>query len=365
MSCQTCHDVEDLAFYVSTGKKRRSLSDYPYQVVTFSTSDLWGNKVSSAGLVVRPPNSRGYVMFLHGTNAHEGSSPSKYTYRNRIYEVQIAIDEFLPYGYTLLIPDYLGEGLTSNIAHPYLQSDINSRTCMDMVLAMSNELRGGKFFITSYSEGASIGMWLVKHLEEEHPEIVISGSAQCSGPYDLSVTTRMSLSSGWNASMYDMGVKLFLISFLIYTFCRNNPSVNINNYFIPQYGLYVNEVFQKGWKETKIAKRLMLRKVFLGDIFTPHFYKILKDPSSDEDPIIKTLKRNDIYDWSPKNKMTLYYSPKDELVSPNNTHKAIEFMRRRGVPESIVREAIIPGDHGHIESFDPAMMVSRQYFDSL
>jgi hypothetical protein len=244
-----------------------------------------------------------------------------------------------------------------------MMGDYNSYSGIDMLKHLKNIVDGKRLYISGYSEGAAIAMWAIKNIEAKG-EFVITKSAPISGPYDLSCTTKQTLLEGWGMITI-MAIKLFLLSYTIYTICCNNRQLNLTDYFVPEYARFMTKVFNSGWSDPRMAKRLAMKKLMMGNVFQQEFYEILKLPVCKVGfyyPLIHEMEKNNIYDWIPKTPICLIYLPSDELVSAKNTEKVVEYMRINAVDRLITTVALF-SDLTHLTAIDSGVKRALEYFE--
>jgi len=99
-------------------------------------------------------------------------------------------------GYAVVIPDYLGFGI-SNVMHPYLHAESLIPSVIDCMRAgrsCSSEKGvslNGQVFLAGYSEGGYATLAVQKTIEAEcQSEFSLTAVAPLSGPYDLQGTTQ-------------------------------------------------------------------------------------------------------------------------------------------------------------------------------
>src|SRR5690348_16441237 len=127
MLCRNTSDLRQLICYIGNGAK------FSTEKIIYPSKDYHGNPTLLSGLLVRPNDVKGVVLFYHGTTADRKLSPSNYHGDKNIHEVNICIDHFVVNGYILLMPDYLGLGIDDKHCHPYMMGDFNSLSGIDML----------------------------------------------------------------------------------------------------------------------------------------------------------------------------------------------------------------------------------------
>lgn len=343
--------------------------------ITYRSPDENNRLVVLSGLIALPRGGapKGLVVFNHGTLADRRASPSRFAGRADSSETELAILAFASGGYAVAIPDYLGLGDHKG-AHPYPLGAVNSRSAVDIIapagsLAVRQKTNvGAKLFVSGYSEGGAVGMWTVRELERKSgADYDVTAAALASGPYDISGITRKSLIAP-TSNQTTFVTRLYLIAYMVDYFHKSR-GLKLTDYFKPSMALTVSQAFKENRSDEDIIKRLALAAVLMRsknsieNVVTAKFMRAMETLDTNE-PIVRELKKQDVYDWSPKTKMLLINLKKDNVVDPANTDKAIAAMRRRGVGENSLRQFVIDDANlNHITAVAPALARARRFFD--
>ena len=159
------------------------------QVLIYPSVDQHGDSLMLSGKVCVPLDQkpRGVILIPHYTITSLRESPSiKMTGEAKTFK-----DE-----YVLLMPDYLGYGITGDRVHPYLDGDLTGHNCADMVLyaqKMADSLQipipMDSIYIVGYSQGGCTAAWTLRVIEEHFADrIGVKGCFAGAGPYDVLVT---------------------------------------------------------------------------------------------------------------------------------------------------------------------------------
>lgn len=163
-------------------------------VGTYPSYDAEGNEVTLSGKVMLPKNGplKRMILVSHYTTCSNAEAPSN------CFSLEGLLVQS---GYGLVIPDYMGYGVTAKEIHPYLVMDQTARNVLDMYLAVRPWLDAigripddPKIDLMGYSQGGATTM-AVQHLIEteywdesdvEHVSLhrVFAGG----GPYDVKAT---------------------------------------------------------------------------------------------------------------------------------------------------------------------------------
>ncbi len=334
-----------------------------------------GQRIILSGLLVLPRLGapKGLVVFNHGTTADRTLSPSRFVGSSKSPEVELAALAFASGGYAIAMPDYLGLGDDKG-SHPYPLGTVNSLSAVDIIVPARTAARrlgitvGPRLFVSGYSEGGAVAMWTVRRLEQKPASPYrVSAAALMSGPYDLSDTTVQStVASGANSTLF--AARLYLLAYMMHSL-QKSGAIQLNQYFGPAMASVVSRVFDKGYTDEEIIKRLGVAAAMFGAknsldrITTTRFRDALRtgDPA---DPAIRALRENDCYDWMPRTKILLTCLQSDSVVMPANTQKAITAMRARGVKSDVVRDFVIKDSSlNHATAAIPSLMLARRFFD--
>jgi len=350
----------------------QTTSDVEIYKITYPSQDMQGKPATLTGLLMLPQGdaAKGLVLYCHASIFARDFSPSRYTGNNFTSEAGAAMLSFCSGGYAVAMPDYIGWG-DDEAVHPYPLSDVNSRSAIDMIeparqTASNNGIAlGNKLFVTGYSEGGAVAMWVTRHLEESGQPPAMT--ATLSGPYDLTGATGKWMLKH-RLSPEGVGSRLFLGGYVAYS-AMHNLGINLNDYFSPSMASYIPYVFDQHLSAEVIAKKLTVKGLQLGAIqsidkvLTPRFRTALETEDT-SDPLVAALKHNNCFDWTPHTPILLFYLPNDSIVSPSNTMEALDSMRAHGVGENLVRAFPFTDAHANHETCFPyALAMARRFFD--
>jgi hypothetical protein len=343
--------------------------------INYRSTDENNRAVTLSGLVALPRGGapKGLVVFNHGTLADRRKSPSRFAGKADSSETELAILAFASGGYAVAIPDYLGLG-DHQAAHPYPLGAVNSHSAVDVIAptrslaARQKTSIGAQLYVSGYSEGGAIGMWTVRDLEQKaNANNMVSAAALMSGPYDISGVTRNSLIAPTD-NQTTFVTRLYLIAYMVNYFHRSK-GLKLTDYFKPAMALTVSQAFKGNITDENIIKRLALAAVLMrsknsiDNVITTRFKRAMETLDTNE-PIVRELQKQDVYDWSPRTKMLLVNLKKDNVVDPANTDKAITVMRRRGIGANSLRQYVINDEKlNHLTAVAPALAQARRFFD--
>lgn len=289
-------------------------------VGTYPSTDGDGNKVILSGKVMLPKGQKPKRMILvsHYTVCSNIEAPSNCFSLEGI---------LVKMGYGLIIPDYLGYGVTADQIHPYLVMDLTARNVFDMYLAVREWLKAAdmspehdELCLMGYSQGGATTMavqYLIenKYCFPEHPEYtrihrVFAGG----GPYDVKATYERFVNT--DTADYPVAVPLVLQGMI------KGNKLDIEMTDLMQEWLY-NKM--DDWVNSKRYSSAQINEL----IGTKVTHEILTQEAMDQRSdnvaeLYKAMTANSIisYNWVPKAPVYIMHSIDDETVPYTNATNA-------------------------------------------
>ena len=163
-------------------------------VGTYPSINVDWDTITLSGKVMLPTGKRPKRLILvsHYTVCSNAEAPSNcFSFEGILVKM----------GYGLIIPDYLGYGVTAKEVHPYLVMDLTARNVLDMYLAVRPWLKAvdmepenPEIMLMGYSQGGANTM-AVEHLieteywsDDDPQQIKIHRVFAGGGPYDVKAT---------------------------------------------------------------------------------------------------------------------------------------------------------------------------------
>ena len=147
-----------------------------------------GDSLLVSGKIYLPKNRqlKGIVVANHYTIATDMEAPSNLFQMDAVYALK---------GYAVVMPDYVGYGLSREQVHPYLhwrnaaQTSVDMLDCMPALLDYYGYTYPTDVVITGYSQGAAVALGVARMLEED-PDTpwTIRKLYAGAGPYDPAAT---------------------------------------------------------------------------------------------------------------------------------------------------------------------------------
>jgi hypothetical protein len=195
----------------------------------------------------------------------------------------------------------------------------------------------------------------------------VTASAPLAGPYDLSGTT-LDFMAQRDTDQVGFVLRTYLLGYLVHSL-HKNEGVKIVDYFKPAMALTINAAYNRRVSDDDILKRIGITATLIrakNDIFnviTDKFKRAIENRDQ-RDPVIRLLRANDIYDWSPRTRMLLVALDNDSVVTPRNTQIAMQTMRRRGVGRDTLRRSTIrDANLNHVTAMPESLLRARLFFD--
>lgn len=305
--------LQELLRYYNQNKIIEISGTYP------SINKNW-DTIQLSGKVMLPKGKKPKRMILlsHYTVCSNAEAPS-----NSFALEGILVKE----GYGLIIPDYLGYGITADQIHPYLVMDLTARNVYDMFLAVRPWLKAvgmepehDDLILMGYSQGGATTM-AVQHLIEteyflpfdpDHVQIhrVFAGG----GPYDVKATYERFVTT--DTASYPVAVPLVLQGMIL------GNDLNIKMTDMMQEWLYNH---MDDWINCKRFASGIINS-YIGTRVT---HKLLTDEAMDQKSekvaeLYKAMTINSItsYDWEPEAPVYMMHSMDDETVPFANASSA-------------------------------------------
>ncbi len=230
-------------------------------------------------------------------------------------------------GYGLIIPDYLGYGITADQLHPYLVMDLTARNVVDMYLAVRPWLKAvgmdpeyDDINLMGYSQGGATTMAVEYLIENEYwwkedPDYIkIHRVFAGGGPYDVKATYERFVTT--DTAGYPVAVPLVLQGMIM----GNNLNIKMTD--LMQTWLYSH---MDDWINSKRFTSAQINSF----INTKVTHKLLTEEAMNQKSanvaeLYKAMTENSIttYSWVPEAPVYMMHSMDDEVVPYTNATNA-------------------------------------------
>ena len=246
-------------------------------VGTYPSIDIEGNPITLSGKVMLPKNGipKRMILVSHYTVCSNAEAPS-----NCFSLEGVLVNS----GYGLIIPDYIGYGVTAQEVHPYLVMDVTAHNVVDMYLA--------------------VRPWL---------EAVVHRVFAGGGPYDVKATYERFVTT--DTAGYPVAVPLVLQGMIK----GNKLNMELSDMMKPFLCEHMDE-----WINSKRFTSAQINQL----IGTKVTHELLTDEAMEQKSekvaeLYKAMTLNSItaYDWDPQASVYMMHSIDDETVPYTNaTH---------------------------------------------
>jgi pimeloyl-ACP methyl ester carboxylesterase len=280
----------------------------------YESVDLDGNPITLSGKVILPAKGpiKRYILVSHYTIASNAEAPSN-TFSLEGLLVKL--------GYALIIPDYLGYGITAGEIHPYLVMDITARNVIDMYKAVVPFMEAAEcapehddIYLMGYSQGGAVTMAVQHEIEHHNESIKIRRVFAGGGPYDVKATYDRFVET--NHASYPCAVPIMMQGMVV----GNKLDLDMRELMAP----YIYENLYE-WVNTKQYTTGQINE-FLGTNVTSELLteKGMDRTSKEVSELYKAMTNNSIltYSWTPQAPVFMMHSIDDDVVPYDNAIRA-------------------------------------------
>lgn len=289
-------------------------------VGTYPSINGKGDSILLSGKVMLPKDGRPKRMMLvsHYTVCSNAEAPSN------CFSLEGVLVKL---GYGLIIPDYMGYGITADQVHPYLVMDLTARNVVDMYLAVRPWLEAvGRapeetdINLMGYSQGGATTMAVQRLIETEYDNpaemdhITLHRVFAGGGPYDVKATYERFVNT--DTAGYPVAIPLVIQGMIL----GNNLNVTMTD--LMQQWLYDK---MGEWINSKRYSSSQINKLIGTKVTHQLLTQEAMDQTSDNvAELYKAMTANSIisYDWTPKASVYIMHSMDDETVPFTNAANA-------------------------------------------
>ena len=306
------------------------------QVFYYTSLTPQGDTITLSGKISVPRSCtpKGIILLPHFTVSGNHEVPSTST---------ITESKWFRDDYILLMPDYLGYGITRDKVHPYLRGDLVARHCVDMLVQACDSVLNDlciradtnlpelPLYIVGFSEGAASALWTLRLLEKDYPHVKIAGCFAGSGPYDVAATYDECVAKNRN------GMPMAIPMLVMGTSESYGLNLRRSDFFTPEMdGCYDAYITSKEYSYVSLYFLMTSRKVShwltasgmdKRQAQTRRMYDGFMRSSLVHFPLADDIYRDDpdapgkdtiIPDWQPKAPVYIFHSYDDDIVCYSN-----------------------------------------------
>ena len=300
----------------------------------YATVDPHGNPVMASGVVFHPLNrkSKGVITVLP-TARIGGNGPS---------DELFAIEGITAlHGYTVMLPDLLGFGVSKDLRSPFLMAENTGRVTYDMRRAAAQYLWDqfrytlpAETIIMGYSLGGSAALATQKYFETHHGHSVkVKEVFAGGGAYDL--PTAFSIFSQTGFSDYP-SIPNTILAFNHYY----RLNLDFEQVFTGALLHHYNDWYSGNYSVDEIMEFLGSN---LHDFMHEDFFNPFGSQNQEFEKLYPHLLENSVSEgWHPKGPIYLSHSKTDTYVPIECAEEAVRKLRKAGANISLIT---YPGGH--------------------
>lgn len=322
--------------------------------VVYETITPDGARTIASGTLALPVGRSGALAlasYQHGTIPHTNDAPGQEGF------VGVA---FATSGYAVVVPNFLGLGMTSSGLQPYHHARSEATACVDMlraarsICATNGTALNGQIFLAGYSHGGHATMSLLRELEMFHTnEFTVTACSPMAGAYDLSgVSAADFLSNRPQPNPYYFA----LIVAAYQSVYKLAPT--LADLFTPPYDTTLLPLLTGNNTGNEINAVMPPRPV---DILKPQYLAAFL--ASTNQPFRLALRDNDLYRWKPRAPLHMYHCMGDMDVLFANSQVALAGFLQRGASQVQLIDPLPTADHGGCVL--PSLLGAKAWFDTL
>ena len=287
--------------------------------VTYRSVSPRGDSLTLSGKLFLPKNKRAKHIIIanHYTICSNREAPSNASSIEGIFATK---------DYIVLMPDYIGYGISDSLTHPYLHIKSTVSSAIDLLKAAIPYLQanGYKYYpsliLIGYSQGGAATLALQRELEknyaDKYPIYQVFAGA---GPYDLAGT---------------------------FDYFISNDTVHIPC-ALPMLVLGLNYGENLGLKREDFFQPLLMEKSYLietkmhymndvnaelGTQFNALLKPIIRKKNSYPTSVLyRATKRNSVLHWTPRASLFMFHSTQDDMVPFLNSKRLSKEFERQGL----------------------------------
>jgi len=229
--------------------------------VAYWSADPQGDSLLVSGRVYLPKRRylNGIVLANHYTITSDVEAPSNMLSMESVLAMK---------GYAVILPDYVGYGLSRDEVHPYLHWRSAARTAVDLLNCMPALLAHYGYsypkdvVISGYSQGGAVALGVARMLEEMDTDWTIRKLYAGAGPYDPAATYVYSVESD------TMGIPAAIPLIVMGLSDAYGLEFNLADYFLePLLSHYDEWVLSKEYTVKQIND--LMGSIVMSELMTP------------------------------------------------------------------------------------------------
>jgi hypothetical protein len=320
---------------------------YLYRI-SYKTRNFNNDEILVSGLLAIPnsKNIKGIVSYQHGTTTERGEAPSKPSTEGIGISCLFAGNE-----YVVLIPDYIGLGISQEIpTYMHTQSTVKAvidfLTTGNKIIRQLTEEKNPNLYLLGFSQGGSVTAAVQRELEINYTTgLTLKASACIAGAYNLNdISINYAIA---NKSIMYLG---YIANSYSHIYSQDLSSVIKNEYvnLIP--------ILYDGSKSVDFIEKTLPKDP--DSLYTQKMIADFKAGNSNWFTI--ALGKNETYKWKPIARIRLFYGTKDVDVSPQDAISAYNYMKNSGGNVELINS----GNYDHTGSLIHSLAEIQKWFNN-
>ena len=280
----------------------------------YKSVDINNDPILLSGKVILPAKGpiKRYILVSHYTIASNREAPSN------IFSLEGLLVKL---GYALIIPDYIGYGVTADKVHPYLVMELTARNVLDMYDAVVPFLEKAgcasehdDIYLMGYSQGGATTMAVLHEIEHNEIPIKIRRVFAGGGPYDIKYTYDQFVETNW--ASYPCAVPIMMQGMVV----GNKLDLDMSTMMASNIHENLDE-----WVNSKLYTSNQINALIGTNVTSNLLTPIGMDRTSKEvSELYKAMTENSIltYSWTPKAPVFIFHSMDDDVVPFENAMRA-------------------------------------------
>ena len=276
--------------------------------VAYWSTDPQGDSLLVSGRVYLPKRRHlnGIMIACHYTITSDIEAPSNMLSMESLFAMK---------GYAVIVPDYVGYGLSRDKLHPYLHWRSAAKTAVDLLNCMPEllEYYGYSYpidvVVTGYSQGGAVALGVTRMLEELDSTWIVRKLYAGAGPYDPAGTYLYSMERD------EMGIPAAIPMIVMGLSDAYDMEVELEDFFLePLLSNYEDWILSKEYTVSEINR--LMGSTIMSELMTEDALTL---DSPQADMLYKLLLRNSNVGYDLQSPAYFLHSLDDEVVPMLNT----------------------------------------------
>ena len=300
---QRQHFSDESVYKVMKKLYRFTHKHYVTFPVAYWSTDPQGDSLLVSGRVYLPKRRylNGIVIANHYTICSDAEAPSNMPSMESVFTMK---------GYAVIMPDYVGYGLSRDEVHPYLHWRSAAQTAVDLLNCMPELLDyyGYSYpidvVVSGYSQGGAVALGVTRMLEELDSTWIVRKLYAGAGPYDPAGTYLYSMERD------EMGIPAAIPMIVMGLSDAYDMEVELEDFFLePLLSNYEDWILSKEYTVSEINR--LMGSTIMSELMTEDALRL---DSPQADMLYKLLLRNSNVGYDLKSPAYFLHSLDDEVV---------------------------------------------------